>query len=223
MQKVFGQSERESVNLKKKNKLAAALLEWYAANKRELPWRQAPSPYHVWISEIMLQQTRVEAVKEYYRRFLKRLPDIKSLSEVDEDELLKLWQGLGYYNRARNLKKAAVILAEECDSVFPEEFEEIMKLPGIGAYTAGAIASIAFGKCVPAVDGNVYRIYTRLYGDGEDIGKASHQKRIREEITKLVPEECPGDFNQALMDLGATVCLPNGEPLCAECPLFFMC
>lgn len=199
------------------------LLKWYQENKRELPWRQDRNPYHVWISEIMLQQTRVEAVRGYYQRFLDKLPDIRALAEVEDDVLMKLWQGLGYYNRARNLKKAAILLVEEYHETFPEEYEELLKLPGIGAYTAGAIASIAFGKRVPAVDGNVYRIYTRLTKESADITRSGVQKEIKEKVAGIIPEGSSGEFNQALMDLGANVCLPNGEPLCSQCPVMRFC
>lgn len=199
------------------------LLDWYAQNKRDLPWRRDQNPYHVWVSEIMLQQTRVEAVKDYYARFLKRLPSVGDLAEVSEGELLKLWQGLGYYNRARNLKKAAQMVMQECGGNFPEDYELLLKLPGVGEYTAGAIASIAFQKRVPAVDGNVYRIYTRLFADGSDITAGKVKKRIRDAVGEAVPQEHPGEFNQALMDLGASVCLPNGMPLCDKCPVAECC
>ncbi len=210
-------------------KITENLLKWYQENARVLPWRMPdedvgrPNPYHVWISEIMLQQTRVEAVKGYYHRFLERLPEIADLAEVSEDELMKLWQGLGYYNRARNLQKAATIIMKEYNGRFPDKYEEILKLPGIGEYTAGAVASIAFGENVPAVDGNVYRIITRLKGDSSDITKAVVKKKIREEVLGLMPAQNPGAFNQAWMDLGATVCIPNGEPLCRQCPLQTSC
>lgn len=203
--------------------ITTLLLKWYQENKRDLPWRKDKEPYHVWISEIMLQQTRVEAVKGYYERFLEVLPDIRALSQVEDDVLMKLWQGLGYYNRARNLKKAAQTIEEEYQGKFPESYEEIKKLSGIGEYTAGAIASIAYGIRVPAVDGNVYRIYTRLMEIGDDISKPKVQKEIREKVAELVPEEAAGDFNQALMDLGAEICLPNGEPLCEICPVRKFC
>lgn len=205
------------------DRMVKPLLTWYGENKRELPWRQDRNPYHVWISEIMLQQTRVEAVKEYYARFLERLPEIGALAQVSENELLKLWQGLGYYNRARNLKKAAQVLEQEYQGRFPEEYELLLKLPGIGEYTAGAIASIAFGKRVPAVDGNVYRIYARYFADSSDITQGKVRKRIRDEVACVVPETCAGEFNQALMDLGATICIPNGQPLCEKCPAAEWC
>lgn len=203
--------------------IVAPLLSWYEENKRILPWRGDKNPYHIWLSEIMLQQTRVEAVKGYYAAFLERLPQVQDLAQVPEDELMKLWQGLGYYNRARNLKKAAIEIMEKYHGIFPEEYEEILELPGIGAYTAGAVASMAFGKAVPAVDGNVYRIYTRLLREKADITRGSNQKMIREEVGKVIPEDAPGEFNQAWMDLGATVCIPVGEPLCEKCPLEKWC
>ncbi len=198
------------------------LLRWYAKNKRSLPWRDTKNPYYIWLSEIMLQQTRVEAVKGYYERFLKRLPTVEDLAAVPEEELMKLWQGLGYYNRARNLKKAANRILEEYKK-FPETYEELLELPGIGEYTAGAIASIAFGQRVPAVDGNVYRIYSRLRADDSDITKGKVRERIRRDIADIVPQEDAGSFNQALMDLGAVICLPNGTPLCGECPVSEQC
>lgn len=199
------------------------LLIWYEKNKRELLWRADKNPYHVWISEIMLQQTRVEAVKGYYTRFLERLPELKDLAVVPEDELMKLWQGLGYYNRARNLQKAAQILVGEYQGKFPETYELLLQLPGIGEYTAGAIASIAFGQRVPAVDGNVYRIYTRLFADDSNITVGKVKKRIRNEVAEAVPEGRAGDFNQALMDLGAMICIPNGQPFCEKCPIAAWC
>lgn len=198
------------------------LLSWYREHARTLPWRQDPTPYHVWLSEIMLQQTRVEAVKEYYRRFLDVLPTVQDLAAVEEDELLKLWQGLGYYNRARNLQKAAQVICTEYGGVFPTEYQQWLELPGIGEYTAGAVVSIAFNRKRPAVDGNVYRIYTRLRADGTDITKTELKKRVRQEIQDIMPEEA-GQFNQAWMDLGATVCLPNGSPLCDKCPISAFC
>lgn len=209
--------------------LRQALLDWYDSHARDLPWRVPereggrPDPYHVWISEIMLQQTRVEAVKKYYRRFLERLPGVRELAVAPEDELMKLWQGLGYYNRARNLQRAAGVIMECYGGEFPREYQTLLELPGIGEYTAGAIASIAFGECVPAVDGNVYRVYTRLFEDDSDITKAAFKKRIRKDIGAVMPQDRPGSFNQAWMDLGACVCLPNGEPLCGQCPLGEWC
>lgn len=205
------------------DKIVRPLLDWYYANRRILPWREEPSPYHVWISEIMLQQTRVEAVLEYYRRFLLELPDIASLSKVSEEKLLKLWEGLGYYNRARNLKRAAVVIMEQYGGSMPDTYEELIKLPGIGTYTAGAIASIAFGKDVPAVDGNVLRVITRVTADSSDISAEKVKKRIAAELVKILPKGESGFFNQALMDLGAMVCLPNGAPRCGQCPWQSLC
>lgn len=215
---------RKEVRAEPMEEIVQPLLDWYAVNRRELPWRQEEkNPYQTWISEIMLQQTRVEAVKGYYERFIGKLPELKDLAEVPEEELMKLWQGLGYYNRARNLKRAARMLEEEYGGSFPESYGELLKLPGIGEYTAGAIASIVFGERVPAVDGNVYRIYTRLQEDGRDITRGRVRKEIRESIADMVPEGQAGEFNQALMDLGAMVCLPNGVPDCQGCPLMAWC
>lgn len=199
------------------------LLDWFADNARQLPWRENPEPYRVWISEIMLQQTRVEAVKEYYRRFMEVLPDVESLAEVDEEVLLKLWEGLGYYSRARNLKKAAQVIVRDFGGRLPKEKAELLLLPGIGSYTAGAIASIAYGKRAAAVDGNVLRVMMRYRGSRDDISKNSVKKELEECIETIMPEEYAGAFNQSLMELGATVCLPNGAPLCVECPIAAWC
>lgn len=193
------------------------LLKWYYANKRSLPWREHPDAYRVWVSEIMLQQTRVEAVKPYYKRFLEKYPDVLSLADAKEEELLKYWEGLGYYNRVRNMQKAAIQVREKHNGIMPNRYEYLIDLSGIGPYTAGAIASIAGGERVPAVDGNVLRIMTRLNGDASNISEPSTIKAIRDELAKCMPKEA-GDFNQALMELGACVCLPNGEPKCGECP-----
>lgn len=203
--------------------IAEPLLVWYDAGRRILPWREDPTPYHVWLSEIMLQQTRVEAVKPYYDRFLRELPDIASLAAVEEEKLLKLWEGLGYYNRARNLKKSAMQIVSEYGGEMPGDYEQLMKLPGIGSYTAGAVASIAFGRAVSAVDGNVLRILSRLRLDDRDIMDAKVKRAIEEELRGVIPRERPGDFNQALMELGATVCVPNGEPKCEVCPWGGIC
>lgn len=171
----------------------------------------------------MLQQTRVAAVLEYYRRFMDMLPTVEALAAVEDDRLMKLWQGLGYYNRARNLKKAACRIVEEYGGVFPSQYEGLLTLPGVGEYTAGAIASIAFGVPVPAVDGNVLRVVARLTGDDADIAVAETKKRMRGGLQAVIPAVAPGDFNQALMDLGALVCLPNGAPLCEKCPAAEFC
>lgn len=199
------------------------LLDWFYPNKRDLPWRREPTAYHVWLSEIMLQQTRVEAVIPYYNRFLEHLPDLSSLAEVEDEELMKLWQGLGYYNRARNLKKAAQQAVSLYGGELPADYKKLLKLPGIGSYTAGAIASIAFGIARPAVDGNVLRVISRILGSQEDIGQARVKKKMEEQLLAVMPSQKPGDFNQALMELGATVCIPNGEPRCVQCPLQGIC
>ena len=204
-------------------RLPIPLLEWYAENARVLPWRSDPTPYHVWVSEIMLQQTRVAAVLDYYRRFMEEVPSIHELAELPEERLMKLWQGLGYYNRARNLKKAAQQVMERFDGRFPERYEDILSLAGIGEYTAGAIASIAFGLPVPAVDGNVLRVVTRITGDERDIALASTKTVVRDALAEIIPLRQAGSFNQAMMELGATVCLPNGVPLCERCPAKEFC
>lgn len=195
-----------------------ALLRWYEENRRELPWREDPTPYHVWLSEIMLQQTRVEAVKAYYRRFLAAFPDIVSLAGASEDEYLKLWEGLGYYRRVRNLHKAAGIVTERYGGRLPASYAELRALPGIGAYTAAAIASIAFGIPQPAVDGNLLRVFARVICHEEAIETSASGKAAETWFRERMPDDAPGDFNQALMDLGATVCLPNGAPRCTVCP-----
>lgn len=198
------------------------LLTWYQEEKRVLPWREQPTFYHVWLSEIMLQQTRVEAVKGYYVRFLTELPTIDSLAQVSEEKLLKLWEGLGYYNRVRNLQKAAKIIVEEKGGIPPHTYEELLKLPGIGEYTAGAIASICYQEKVPAIDGNVLRVMMRIMNSKRDITLAKTKKELWDELLPILPKEV-GDFNQALMELGATVCVPNGKPFCSKCPLQSMC
>ena len=201
------------------------LLAWYEQNKRPLPWRLDPDPYHVWLSEIMLQQTRIEAVIPYYERFLEACPTVYALSEIEDDALMKLWEGLGYYSRARNLKKAAQVIVERYDGQLPADYEALLSLPGIGAYTAGAIASIAFGLSEPAVDGNVLRVITRLLADGDDIMKQSTRDRIIEQLRAIYPTQpgCAAAMTQALMELGECVCIPNGAPHCQECPLGATC
>lgn len=205
------------------SQIGAPLLKWYDNGRRILPWRENPRPYYVWLSEIMLQQTRVEAVKPYFDNFIIHAPDIRALAEMEEDKLVKLWEGLGYYNRARNLQKAARIIMEEYGGTMPSEYESLLKLPGIGSYTAGAIASIAYGKAVPAVDGNVLRVLARLRLDGDDILSQKTKSRVEKELLEFISKDRPGDFNQALMELGAMVCLPNGEPKCNECPWETIC
>ena len=199
------------------------LLTWYEEHARVLPWRENPEGYRVWISEIMLQQTRVEAVKPYFERFLEVLPDVASLASVEDDRLMKLWEGLGYYNRARNLKKAAGIIMEEYGGAMPQQYEELLKLPGIGSYTAGAVASIAFGQPVPAVDGNVLRVISRVTASREDILKASTKKWMETHLKETMPGDRASHFNQGLIEIGAIVCVPNGQPRCGECPLASIC
>ena len=199
------------------------LLAWYAKNARSLPWRDDPTPYRVWISEIMLQQTRVEAVKPYFERFVRELPDVRALAEVPEDRLLKLWEGLGYYSRAKNLQKAARLMMERCGGALPQSAEELAKLPGVGGYTAGAVASIAYGLPEPAVDGNVLRVASRLEASRRDIAGPAVKKELRGRLRAAYPEGRASAFTQALMELGATVCLPNGAPLCESCPLAMLC
>lgn len=198
------------------------LLQWYDYNRRILPWREEPAPYHVWVSEIMLQQTRVEAVKGYYDRFLTRLPDIAALAAAEDEELLKLWEGLGYYNRVRNMQKAARVIVEQYGGEMPADYEKLRALPGIGDYTAGAISSIAFGLPYPAVDGNVLRVMSRIACSEEDIAKEQTKRKLKEDLTAILPARV-GDYNQSLMELGAVVCLPNGKPLCSQCPVVHLC
>ena len=204
------------------SKLPGALLPWYDSHKRDLPWRKDRQPYHVWLSEIMLQQTRVEAVKGYYARFLDALPTVATLANADDELLHKLWEGLGYYSRVRNLKKAARVIVDKHGGVFPENYEDILALPGIGKYTAGAICSIAFNQPTPAVDGNVLRVVSRLTMDDTPIDQPAYQADIRQRLAEIYPHQA-GMFTQALMELGATVCGPNWTPRCGECPCREFC
>lgn len=204
------------------SELPRLLLPWYQQNHRELPWRTDRQPYHVWLSEIMLQQTRVEAVKGYYIRFLSALPDIPALAGCDDELLHKLWEGLGYYSRVRNLKKAAQVIMERYDGVFPTNHAQVLALPGIGAYTAGAICSIAFNQPTPAVDGNVLRVVSRLTDDPSPIDLPETKRRVNRLLSGIYPAEA-GDFTQALMELGATVCGPNRAPDCGRCPCKGLC
>ena len=204
------------------SELPAAILPWYEENKRDLPWRQDREAYHVWLSEIMLQQTRVEAVKGYYARFLEKLPTVSDLAEADDDLLHKLWEGLGYYSRVRNLKKAARTVMERHNGVFPGEYEKVLALPGIGEYTAGAICSIAFDLPTPAVDGNVLRVVSRLTADDTPVDDPAYKRRVRSALAEVYAAEA-GAFTQALMELGATLCGPNWKPRCEECPCKAFC
>lgn len=198
--------------------LVEPLLKWYAHHARVLPWRENPSPYRVWVSEIMLQQTRVEAVKPYFERFVGQLPDIGALAGCGEERLLKLWEGLGYYNRVRNMQAAARTVMQEYGGNLPADYEALCGLKGIGHYTAGAIASIAYGIPVPAVDGNVLRILMRVSEDDSDIMKQSVKNEVERLLAPAIPKTQAGAFTQAMMELGATVCVPNGEPKCTQCP-----
>ena len=202
--------------------IAQPLLHWFWANHRVLPFRSDPTPYHVWVSEIMLQQTRVAAAVPYYERFVQELPDIPALAACGAERLLKLWAGLGYYSRVRNLQKAARIVCEQYGGQLPGDLAALKKLPGIGDYTAGAIASIGFGIPAPAVDGNVLRVFARLYNDEGDIMQPAVKAATTQKVMAQQPAEAPGDFNQALMELGALVCTP-GQPDCAACPLQALC
>ena len=199
------------------------LLEWYWENKRTLPWRDQNNAYYTWVSEIMLQQTRVEAVKPYFLRFIDALPDIQALAECPEDRLLKLWEGLGYYNRVRNMQTAAREVMERHGGVLPASYEALLNLTGIGPYTASAIASIAYQIAVAAVDGNVLRVVTRWTENKKDIMKQSVRKEIEQQLAQVIPADHPGDFNQAMMELGAVICVPNGAPKCQECPVSAYC
>lgn len=203
--------------------MAPLLLGWYRENARALPWRRDRAPYRVLLSEIMLQQTRAEVVKGYFERFLAEIPTLDALAEADEEKLMKLWEGLGYYSRARNLKKAAHAIVYEMNGVFPDTYEALLKLPGVGPYTAGAIASICFDRPVPAVDGNVLRIIARIAGVEAPIDLPETKRRINGALADIYPADAPGDFTQALMELGATICLPSGAPKCAICPVSGFC
>lgn len=203
--------------------LPGRLLCWYDGGHRDLPWRRDKNPYHIWVSEIMLQQTRVEAVKGYYARFLRELPTIEALAEAEDDRLRKLWEGLGYYTRVRNLKKAAQIILSDHGGQFPGEYEAVRALPGIGDYTAGAICSIAFGLPTPAVDGNVLRVMSRLLTWQEATDLPEVKKRAGVMLGRIYPQDRPGDFTQALMELGATLCGPKGQPDCGHCPMKDLC
>lgn len=212
----------QTLDIENLRKLVESLLAWYDNHKRILPWRSNPAPYRVWVSEMMLQQTQVKTVLPYFERFMAALPNVEALAKVNEEELLKLWEGLGYYSRARNLQKAARTVVEQHNGSLPASYEQLLKLPGIGEYSAGAIASIAFNIPVPVVDGNVLRVLARLLASREDIAQAKVRKAFREVMTQILPHHRPGDFNQAMMELGATVCQPN-TPSCTDCPVKMGC
>ena len=203
--------------------IAPALLDWFHRCRRVLPFREDPTPYHVWVSEIMLQQTRVAAALPYYQRFIQQLPDIPALAACPEEKLHKLWEGLGYYSRVRNLHRAAQLVCQQYGGQLPADYDALLALPGIGEYTAGAIASIGFGLAVPAVDGNVLRVFARLYNDPRPVTSPAVKREITARVQAHQPADAPGDYNQALMELGALVCLPGGAPLCGSCPLAGLC
>ena len=199
------------------------IIRWYFQNKRDLPWRENKEPYNVWLSEIMLQQTQVKVAASYYNRFLAELPSIGELAAASEERLYKLWEGLGYYSRARNLQKAANVIMREYGGIFPGDYEQILKLPGIGPYTAGAIASICFDVPVPAVDGNVLRVMARIENLADDISSPGVKKEIRNSLSEIYPKSNCGEFTQGLIELGATVCMPGNRPKCDECPVKNIC
>lgn len=203
--------------------IAAPLLAWYDSGARVLPWRSEPTPYRVWVSEVMLQQTRVEAALPYFNRFMAALPTISALADAPEEQLLKLWEGLGYYSRVRNLQKAARLVMAEYGGQLPRDPAELQKLPGIGDYSAGAIASIAYNQRAPAVDGNVLRVVSRLLASRASVSEPKVKRALRQQVAEAIPPQRPGDFNQALMELGALVCLPGGNPQCPRCPLQALC
>ena len=203
-------------------KIVKPIVKWYQNQEKTLPWKQDKEPYHIWVSEIMLQQTRIEAVKKYYTRFMQELPTIHDLANVSEEKLLKLWEGLGYYSRAKNLKKAAIQIEQEYEGKIPTNYKELLKLPGIGEYTAGAIASISYQEKVPAVDGNVLRVVSRVLGSKKDVLLPETKKEFTKQLLEIIPKEA-GDFNEGLMELGEKICIPNTPPLCEKCPIQKFC
>ena len=207
---------------KELKQIVEPIVKWYQKQEKTLPWKQDKEPYHIWVSEIMLQQTRIEAVKKYYTRFMKELPTIHDLAIVPEEKLLKLWEGLGYYSRARNLKKAAIQIEQEYGGKIPTRYTELLKLSGIGEYTAGAIASISYKEKIPAVDGNVLRVVSRVIASKEDVLLPETKRKVTKKLLEIMPDE-PGDFNEGLMELGEKICLPNTVPLCRKCPIQEFC
>lgn len=217
--------EKDLIEKEAFDQIVSPLCAWYEANRRMLPWRETRDPYRIWVSEIMLQQTRVEAVIPFYERFMQALPDLAALAFVSEEVLLKLWEGLGYYSRARNLKKAALTCVERYEGRLPASYEQLLELAGIGSYTAGAVYSIAFGGRRPAVDGNVLRVMHRILAREEDIGNPAVKRKLEEELCASMERTkvSPGLYNQALMELGACICIPNGAPHCPVCPVSLYC
>jgi len=198
------------------------LMKWYQKNKREMPWRGSENPYSIWISEIMLQQTQVETVRPYFERFIEKFPTVTALAKADQQTVLKLWEGLGYYSRARNLHQAAKLIDSEYNGRLPESFDELLKIPGFGPYTSAAVASIAFHQSVPVIDGNVFRVFARLTEMSLEISKPQTRKHVFENLEKVIPKKSPGNFNQAIMELGAIICKPK-NPKCFECPVKEYC
>jgi A/G-specific adenine glycosylase len=214
--------ENETFACRRSGKLSALLLAWYRRNARTLPWRNHPDPYAVWVSEIMLQQTRVETVIPYFHRWMKRFPTTKSLAKASEHDVLNLWEGLGYYSRARNLHKAAKIIVDQYDSQLPRDLIALRRLPGIGRYTVGAIASMAFGMDEPTLDGNIRRVFARIFDISAPVDSSAGEKVLWNLVAEHLPKGKAGDYNQALMDLGATICLPK-NPRCSICPVMKVC
>ena len=206
----------------KNARLSSTLLNWYRLNKRILPWRDHPDPYAVWVSEIMLQQTRVETVIPYFEKWMRLFPTVNTLANASEQSVLNAWEGLGYYSRARNLHRAATIIVQEYGGQLPRDLEKLRGLPGIGRYTLGAIASMAFGLNVPALDGNIKRVYARIFDISEPVDTPKGEKLLWDLAEKQLPKQDAGDYNQALMDLGATICLPK-NPRCLICPVMKVC
>jgi len=211
-------SRRARAAIAVRSEVAQELLHWFDAGKRDLPWRKTADAYAIWVSEIMLQQTRVEVVKRYYQTWMERFPNVQSLAQAKTDDVLRVWQGLGYYSRARRLQEGAVYIVREHQGIVPRSHEQLLRVPGVGPYSAGAIGSIAFGQRVPAIDGNVVRVVCRYDALTGDPNRAPIKGLIEGRVQEWLPEERVGDFNQALMELGATVCLPRA-PLCAACPV----
>lgn len=215
-------AEKQRLDPERVESIRIKLLSWYEKNRRDLPWRKERDPYKIWVSEVMLQQTRVDTVIPYYERFMQRFPTLRDLASASEEEVIKAWEGLGYYSRARNLHAAVREVAASYGGKVPEDREVMSRLKGVGSYTVGAVLSIAYNQRVPAVDGNVMRVFSRLFAIEDDITRTATRRRMEALATALIPEDRPGDFNQALMELGALICSPS-SPACARCPLVQEC
>ncbi len=222
MMQYYKMGDWQKINNQKIETIQYAFKQWYLENFRKLPWRQTSNPYYIWVSEVMLQQTRVDTVIPYFERFIHQFPTIECLAEADEGQVLKVWEGLGYYSRARNLLRGAKMIVSEYAGKIPNTLNEIKKIPGIGSYTAGAILSIAFGQAIPAVDGNVMRVFSRMFCIQEDIQKGKTKKEMEAIGYQIIPKRNPSLFNQALMELGALICTVK-SPRCTECPVFRIC